>query len=125
MILSNEEHNSLLPVWFVAQCATPTLRLQDPSIWQNNFFTMEWKQRVQMELLIFVIGVTINTYIKESSYHYIDVKMSEVAYQVTSLAIVYSTVHSDADKRNIKYPRHRPLCREFTGDRWIPRAKGQ
>ena len=26
---------------------------------------------------------------------------------------------------NIKSPRHRPLCREFTGDRWIPRTKGQ
>ena len=28
-------------------------------------------------------------------------------------------------KENIKAPRHWPLCREFTGDRWIPRTKGQ
>ena len=28
-------------------------------------------------------------------------------------------------KENIKAPRHWPLCREFTGDRWIPRTNGQ
>ena len=28
-------------------------------------------------------------------------------------------------KVNIKAPRHWPLCGEFTGDRWIPRANGQ
>ena len=28
-------------------------------------------------------------------------------------------------KENIKAPRHRPLCGEFTGDRLIPRTNGQ
>ena len=28
-------------------------------------------------------------------------------------------------KQNTKAPRHWPLCGEFTGDRWIPRTKGQ
>ena len=28
-------------------------------------------------------------------------------------------------KENIKAPRHHPLWEEFTGDRWIPRTKGQ
>ena len=28
-------------------------------------------------------------------------------------------------KENIKAPCHWPLCGEFTGDRWIPRTKGQ
>ena len=28
-------------------------------------------------------------------------------------------------KKNIKAPRHWPLWGEFTGDRWIPRTKGQ
>ena len=45
--------------------------------------------------------------------------------QITSLTSVYSTVYSDADKKNIKAPRHWPLCGEFTGDRWIPRTNGQ
>ena len=44
----------------------------------------------------------------------------------TSLTIVYSTVHSGADQRNIKAPRHWPLWGEqFTGDRWILRTNGQ
>ena len=33
--------------------------------------------------------------------------------------------YSEADQRNIKAPRHWPLCGEFTGDRWIPRTNGQ
>ena len=28
-------------------------------------------------------------------------------------------------KENIEAPRHWPLWEEFTGDRWIPRTKGQ
>ena len=30
-----------------------------------------------------------------------------------------------SNEKNIKAPRHWPLCGEFTGDRWIPRTKGQ
>ena len=47
---------------------------------------------------------------KSSDAHYDDVIMGAMASQITSLTIVYSTVYSDA---------------EFTGDRWIPRTKGQ
>ena len=57
--------------------------------------------------------------------HYGDVVMGTVASQITSLTIVYSTVYSGADQRNITTPRHWPLCGEFTGDRWIPRTNGQ
>ena len=39
-----------------------------------------------------------------------------MAFKITSLTIVYSTVYSDTDqKKNIKSPRHWPLCGEFTG----------
>ena len=51
--------------------------------------------------------------------------MSAMASQISSLTIVYSTVFQAQIKENIKAPRHWPLCREFTGDRWIPRTKGQ
>ena len=51
--------------------------------------------------------------------------MGAMASQIPSLTIVYSTVYSGADQENIKATRHWPLCGEFTGDRWIPRAKGQ
>ena len=46
--------------------------------------------------------------------------MGAIASQITSLAIVYSTVYSDADQRNIKAPRHWPLCGEFTGTGEFP-----
>ena len=56
--------------------------------------------------------------------------MGPMASQITSLTIVYSTVYSGADQgrsgaENIKAPRHWPLCGEVTGERWIPRTKGQ
>ena len=52
--------------------------------------------------------------------------MSAITSQTISLTIVYSTIYSDTDqKKNIKVPRHWPLCGEFTGDRWIPLTKGQ
>ena len=57
--------------------------------------------------------------------HYNDVTMDVIASQITSLTVVYSTVYSDADQRNIKAPRHWPVWGEFTGDRWIPRTNGQ
>ena len=59
-----------------------------------------------------------------SQYHYTGVIMSAIASQITSLRIVYSTVYSDADQRNIKAPPHWPMCGEVTGDRWIPRTNG-
>ena len=59
------------------------------------------------------------------SNHYIDVIMSAIASQITILTIVYSTVYSGADKKNIKAPRHWLLRGEFTGRRWILLTKGQ
>ena len=52
--------------------------------------------------------------------HYIDVIMSTIASQITSLTIVYSTAYSSAGQRNIKDPRHWPLCGEFTGTGEFP-----
>ena len=57
--------------------------------------------------------------------HYDDVIMSAMASQITSLTIVYSTVYLGTAERKHQAPRHWPLCREFTGDRWIPRTNGQ
>ena len=71
------------------------------------------------------IAWTLGRHDLDSSWHYSDVIMGEMASQITSLAIVYSTVDSGTDQRNIKAPRHWPLCGEVTGDRWIPRTNGQ
>ena len=46
--------------------------------------------------------------------------MTTMASQITSLAVVYSIVYSDTDKKNIKAPRHWPLCGEFTGTGEFP-----
>ena len=51
--------------------------------------------------------------------------MGAMASQFTILTIVYKTVYSGADKKNIKAPRHWPLCWEFTGDRWSPYKNAQ
>ena len=55
--------------------------------------------------------------------HYNDVIMGTMASHITSLTIFYSDIYSgaDADKKNIKAPRHWPLWGDFTGDR----TKGQ
>ena len=57
--------------------------------------------------------------------HHNDVIIGAMASQIANPTIVYSTVYSGADKKSIKSPRLWPLCGEFTGDRWIPRIKGQ
>ena len=57
--------------------------------------------------------------------HYNDVIMSAVASQITGVSVVYSTRVQGQTKENIKAPRHWLLWGEFTGDRWIPRTKGQ
>ena len=57
--------------------------------------------------------------------HYGDVIMGPITSQITSLMIVYSNVYSDADQRNHQSSESLAFVREFTGDRWIPRTKGQ
>ena len=49
--------------------------------------------------------------------------MTTMASQITSLTVVYSIVYSGADKKNIKAPRHWPLCGELTGTGEFPAQK--
>ena len=56
--------------------------------------------------------------------HYNDVIMSAMASQLTSRLFTQPFIQAQI-KENIKAPCHWPLCGEFTGDRWIPRTKGQ
>ena len=53
---------------------------------------------------------------------YSNVIMGDIASQITSLTIVYSTVYSGAadQNKNIKARCDWRLCEEFTGDQWIP-----
>ena len=49
--------------------------------------------------------------------------MGAMASQIIGVLIVYSTVCSDVDQRNIKALRYWPLWGEFNGKRWIPRTR--
>ena len=51
--------------------------------------------------------------------------MSVMASQITDTSIVCQPFVQAQIKYNIKAPLHWPLCGESTGDRWIPRTKGQ
>ena len=57
--------------------------------------------------------------------HYIDVIMTTVASQITSLRIVYSIVYSGADQRKHQSSVSLAFVRGIHQDRWIPRTKGQ
>ena len=43
-------------------------------------------------------------------FHYIDVTMTTIASQITSLTVVYSTVYSDADQRKHQSSPSPALC---------------
>ena len=65
--------------------------------------------------------VTSQTF--DYALHYNDVIMSAMASQITSLAIVYSSVYSGADQRKHQSSASLPFVRQIY--RWIPRTKGQ
>ena len=57
--------------------------------------------------------------------HYGDVIIGAIASQITSLAIVYSTVYSDADQRKHQSSASLAFVRGIHRDRWIPHTKGR
>ena len=57
--------------------------------------------------------------------HYIDVIMTTMASQITSLTVVYSNVYSDAEQRKHQSSTSLAFVWEIHRDRWIPRTKGQ
>ena len=61
----------------------------------------------------------------ETANHYGDVIKGLLASQITSLTIACWNVYSSAYQRKHQSSASLALCGEFTGDRWIPRTKGQ
>ena len=59
------------------------------------------------------------------SWHYIDVIMTTMASQITSLTVVYSTVYSDADQSKDQSFVSLAFVWWIHRDRWIPRTKSQ
>ena len=58
-------------------------------------------------------------------WHYIDVIMTTMAFQITSLMVVYSTVYSDADQNKHQSSASLASVWGIHRARWIPRTKGQ
>ena len=58
-------------------------------------------------------------------WHYSDVIMTTIASLITSLAVVYSAVYSDADQRKHQSSASLAFVWGIHRDRWIPRTKGQ
>ena len=57
--------------------------------------------------------------------HYNGVIMTTIASQITSLAVVYSTVYSEADQRKHQRSASVAFVWGIHRDRWIPHTKGQ
>ena len=57
--------------------------------------------------------------------HYIDVIMTTMASQITSLTVVYPNVYSDADQRKHQSSASLAFVWGIHRDRWIPRTKDQ
>ena len=86
----------------------------------ENMHTPTWffltsDKEVSLSILISGSGQCSNDIV-----HYIDVIMTTMASQITSLTVVYSIVYSGADQTKIKAPRHWPLCGELTGTDEFP-----
>ena len=62
---------------------------------------------------------------KITNEHYIDVIMTTIASQITSLTVVYSTVYPNADQRKHQSSASLAFVWGIHRDRWIPRTKGQ
>ena len=86
----------------------------------NWYFVSHYPTNISHLVNAYVESVDLQNNCRE---HYDDVIMGAIASQITSPAIVYSTVYSDADQRKHQSSVwHWPLCGEFTGDRWILRT---
>ena len=89
--------------------------------WCTNAYTIE--NSISFSDSLSTIAAKITTKANGANGNYSDVIMSAMAFQITGVSIVYSTVWSCTE--NIKAPRHWSVWGEFTCDRWIPRTMCQ
>ena len=79
---------------------------------------MHWKRYSKWITILYISNAI-------TPLHYSDVIIGEMASQIPSITIVYSTVFSGADQRKHQTPRHWRLWGDFTDDWWISRTNGQ
>ena len=63
--------------------------------------------------------------LKFDGWHYNDVIMTTMEYQITSLTVVYAIVYSEADQRKHQSSASLAFVLGIHRDRWIPRTEGQ
>ena len=109
----------LLPMRFVCCARFKTQCMSYMVIWLQNPLLLcsilLWP--IISLLIIYILSISlVSKYLWDYAFcsvhptanHYNGVIMGVMTSQITSLTIVYSTVYSDADQRNIKAPRHWP-----------------
>ena len=80
----------------------PKCNSQQVSTWPGNDLAPNWRQsitRVNSDAVCWRIYVSLQQYTILADQHCNDVIMGAIAYQVTSLTIVYPIVYSDVDQR--------------------------
>ena len=93
----------------------PSITVHDVSIWSVCI----------KSILTLIIFMEYPYAFSMFSCHYIDVIMTTVASQITSLTIIYSTVQSDTDQKKHQSSTSLAFVWGIHRDRWIPRTKGQ
>ena len=91
-------------------------RVYSAHSWANNAGNVSMSRRHQ----------TLAAMLLDIVHHYIDVIMTTMASQITSLTVVYSIVYSGAEKHQRKHQSYASLAfvRGICRDRWNPRTKG-
>ena len=93
------------------------------------FAPSQWKRTLQCNVASRRLpGYSYNWYVGIRDHseeywwdsHYIDVIMTTMASQITSLTVVYSTVYSDADQRKHQSSASLAFVGGIHQDRWIP-----
>ena len=93
------------------------------SVWDTNFSSL-----MSAILSEFTEKFEVHSYLRSvtvATCHYIDVIMTTMASQITSLTIVYSTVYSDADQRKHQSSASLAFVWGIHRGRWISRTNDQ
>ena len=96
-------------------------------ITQTVHATVSWRSHKQWlmihtsELIMMIRQSTADI----SIVHHIDVIMTTMASQITSLTVIYPNVYSDAHQRKHQSSASLAFVWGIHRDRWIPRTKGQ
>ena len=106
---SRDSYSRVIVVPLFALCYTSGRSLGQGSLWNTKFLKPKKTWHNWLRYACCTCGI-----------HYIDVIMSTMASQITSLKVVYSTVYSDTDQRKHQSSASLALCGEFTGTGEFP-----